>query len=209
LFFALSVPGWSQPAQQPAQPPLVVKVEMPPTNPWTHLAEPVVPGIIGFLSAIIAVWLTQRNQRRLEFHKAELAAKYKSRDSRWTFRKDVYVNLINATTDLDLAFSTLLRLNAIYDNNAYDREVMPPLKKFLRYAALAPIATADPVPALVSTAAIEIMRIDHRSQTESDQVRTVSGRLYTLRSSLQKAGRKDLWGLPDVEAEGVSATPKS
>jgi hypothetical protein len=28
-----SVPGWSQPAQQPAQPPIVVKVEMPPTNP--------------------------------------------------------------------------------------------------------------------------------------------------------------------------------
>ena len=41
----LSISGWSQPLQQQAQPPIVVKVEMPPTNVWVHLVELIVPGI--------------------------------------------------------------------------------------------------------------------------------------------------------------------
>jgi len=65
----LCVPGWSQSsAQQPAQPPIVVKLDTPivvkqdtpPTNPWIHLVEIVVPGIIGAGLALFGVWLTNK-----------------------------------------------------------------------------------------------------------------------------------------------------
>jgi hypothetical protein len=59
----LSVPGWSQPAQQPARPPIVVKLEAPivvkqdtpPTNPWVHLVGIVVPAIIGAGIAFLGI----------------------------------------------------------------------------------------------------------------------------------------------------------
>lgn len=80
LFFVLTVLGlsaWSQPAPAPAQPPIVVQVQMPPTNPpnpWTHALDIAVPGFIGALSALIAVYLTNRNNRRtnLENHRHEM-----------------------------------------------------------------------------------------------------------------------------------------
>jgi hypothetical protein len=114
----LSVPGWSQPAQQSAQPPIVVKVEMPPTNPWVHLVEIVVPGIIGAGLALFGVWLTNKNnaatnaanrQHALDIEKIkdQIAAEAKSRDNRWEFRKDVYLNLITATSSLLVALAAM------------------------------------------------------------------------------------------------------
>src|ERR1022692_1488795 len=112
IFTVLSVPGWSQlSAQQPAQPPIVVKVEMPRTNPWVHLVELVVPGIIGAGIAFLGVWLTTKShaaenaanrehQLRLEVAKDKIAAEARSRDNRWEFRKNVYVNLVNVTSNL-------------------------------------------------------------------------------------------------------------
>src|ERR1039458_7775654 len=117
ILTVLSVPGWSQlSAQQPAQPPIVVKVEMPRTNPWVHLVELVVPGIIGAGIAFLSAWLTNKrnaaenaanreNQLRVEIAKDRIAAEAKSRDNRWAFRKDVYVNLITATSGLIRAYS--------------------------------------------------------------------------------------------------------
>jgi hypothetical protein len=111
LFFALSVRGWSQLAQQPAQPPIVIRVEMPPTNPWTHLVELVVPGIIGAGLALLGGWLTNKNNAAanaanrqhasdVEKLKDDIAAEARSRDNRWAFRKEIYVNVITASTDL-------------------------------------------------------------------------------------------------------------
>jgi len=58
----LSFSAWSQPAQQQAQLPIVVQVQMPPTNPsWMHLVELVVPGIIGAGLALFGVWLTNKH----------------------------------------------------------------------------------------------------------------------------------------------------
>src|ERR1039457_3007351 len=45
ILSVLSISAWSQPAQQPTQTPIVVQVQMPPTNapnPWIHIAELVV-----------------------------------------------------------------------------------------------------------------------------------------------------------------------
>jgi len=77
LLTVLSVSAWAQPAPAPAQPPIVVQVQMPPIsppNPWTHALDLAVPGFIGALSALIAVYLTNRNNRRtnLENHRHEM-----------------------------------------------------------------------------------------------------------------------------------------
>lgn len=209
-----SVPCWSLPAQQPAQPPMVVKVEMPPTNPLVHLVELVVPGIIGAGIAFLGVWWTNKrnaaenaanreHQFRLEFAKDKIAAEATSRDSRWAFRKDVYVNLITATTDM-LAGSSAL-LNSVDKHATFQQHVLPSLTTFLRQAGLAELATADPVPTLVSAAVNEIMRIDS-AITEFEQIRTLAAHLYSLRTSLQEAGRKDLWEMPEIEAQAKAST---
>lgn len=211
----LSVPGWSQPAQQPAQPPIVVKVEMPPESIWTSLLKVAIPTVLGAgLGAgitLYGVWLTNKrnaaenaanrqHQLEVEIARAKIAAKYKSEDNRWEFRKEVYVNLINATDDLLTGFATLLRLNAFNDASAFSAEIIPPFKTFLRHASLAPLAKADLVPSLVSAAVDAIMRVDDDGQTSSAQVRTLYGHLGALRTSLQEAGRKDLWEAPENEA---------
>jgi hypothetical protein len=57
----ISFAGWSQPAQQQAQPPIVVQVQMPPANPWIRLVELIIPGIIGAGLALLGVWFTNKN----------------------------------------------------------------------------------------------------------------------------------------------------
>src|ERR1039458_1265629 len=101
VFFALSVPGWSQPAQQQAQPPIVVKVEMPPANPWTRVVELVVPGIIGASLALFGVWLNNRTNRTLteDNRKHELAKALKERHFELT--KAFYYEVIMSTHNLD------------------------------------------------------------------------------------------------------------
>ena len=41
--------------------PVVVTVQTPPTSPWMHLVELVVPGIIGAGLALFGVWLTNKH----------------------------------------------------------------------------------------------------------------------------------------------------
>jgi 3-methyladenine DNA glycosylase/8-oxoguanine DNA glycosylase len=131
-----------------------------------------------------------RLTRTVESIKDEIAAQAKSRDNRWAFRKEVYVNLIIATTDMLTGCSALL--NSIDKQATFQKDVLPFLTNFLRHAGLAQLATADPVPTLVSVAVNEIMRIDSRT-AEFEQIRTLAAHLYSLRTSLLEAGRKDLW----------------
>jgi hypothetical protein len=83
ILAALSISAWSQqPAQQPQRPPQqsqqtapalaqlppVIKVEMPPTsapNPWVHIADLLIPGIVGASLAFFGVSLTNRHNRKL------------------------------------------------------------------------------------------------------------------------------------------------
>jgi hypothetical protein len=102
IFSALSISAWSQqPAPAPAQAPIVVQVQMPPTNPtapWVHFLELILPVLVGTgLGAGLAFYSVSRTNKH---NSAEIAAKYRSQDRRWEFRKDVYVNFINATTSL-------------------------------------------------------------------------------------------------------------
>src|ERR1039458_6161378 len=117
--FLISVSGWSQAAQQPAQPPIVVQVQMPPANPWMRLVELIVPGIIGAGLALFGVWLTNRNNARtnaanrqhqldVEVAKAKIAAEYRSNDNRWEFRQAIYVGLVTSTSDVTSVLSQML-----------------------------------------------------------------------------------------------------
>jgi hypothetical protein len=49
------------------------------------------------------------------------------------------------------------------------------------------------------------MRIDS-GITEFEQIRTLAAHLYSLRTSLQEAGRKDLWGTPEEKVRAEVAT---
>jgi hypothetical protein len=105
----ISFSGWSQPPQQQAQPPVAVKVEMPPTNPWVHLVELVVPGIIGAGLALFGVSLTNRHNRTLNEANHKYETEQWDRKMRWTAKKERYETL---TADLGTLFSLMINYEA-------------------------------------------------------------------------------------------------
>lgn len=208
----ITISAWSQPAQQQAQQPLVVRVQTPP-NVWMHLAELVLPGIIGFAGALIAVWFTQRHQRQLELHKAELAAKYKSQDNRWEFRKDVYVNLLSSITDCISVLAQFHDLQLLYpaksdnpDNPDVDlrnrladqrAKFMSASATFIRYADQAPLADIAGSVFPIITALDRQLPAFFASEPERATSLQIIADFNTARSALQDAGLKDLWGTPE------------
>jgi|ERR1017187_10321 hypothetical protein len=116
--FLISVSGWSQAAQQPAQPPIVVQVQMPPANPWMRLVELVVPGIIGAGLALFGVWLTNKNNATENEANRKHQFEVNSRQKRWEFRKDVYTRLLVCLTGMmqnSLERSRLLNCRTLID----------------------------------------------------------------------------------------------
>jgi hypothetical protein len=234
-FTVFSISAWSQPAQQQPQLPPVVKVEMPPTNSWMHIVELVVPGIIGAGLALFGVWLTNKNHAAenaanrqlaldIERTKDEIAAEAKSRDNRWAFRKDVYINLITATSGLIRVASSLgadmvtlqqLRESHTPNNDPRITAVNDRLASATRLYQihgetfgtnlhLAPLAFAEDVVPLVVAVKDQIFKPDDYATPEaiiasSKQRAVVLGELLR---NLQTAGRKDLWGTSETEAKG-------
>jgi hypothetical protein len=94
ILAAISFSAWSQPAQQQAQPPIVVQVQMPPTNPWMHLVELVVPGIIGAGLALFGVWLTNKNNAATNAANRGHAAKMRDWETKQTAKREHYEALI-------------------------------------------------------------------------------------------------------------------
>jgi hypothetical protein len=226
IITVISFAGWSQPPQQQAQPPIVVKVQMPPTNPWMHLLELVVPGIIGAGLALFGVWLTNKHndatneanrqhQLDVESIKDEIAAQAKSRDNRWEFRKDVYTNLIRLAVEFLRIYATLLtytpKLSS--DNEASVNEAKEHISaasvdlitkatEFNYYANLAPIATAEEVIAPILEAQAIFHQVADESSPEYEKtMQDKMQRLQVLLTKLHAAGRKDLWGTPEAEAK--------
>ena len=213
-FTFISFAGWSQPVQPPAQPPIVVRVEMPPANPWLRVVEVVIPGIIGIAGALIAVWFTQRHQRRLEFHKAEIAARYKSHDNRWAFRKDVYVNILAACDALANSLVAVAEMQRVINSKSPGYESLLPLQQqnmsnivrnqgeFSKYALWAPLAMADDVAPLVQLALKQLA--GGNDLDDCDALTSKTMMLLRLTAALQTAGRKDLWGMPEPEPKAES-----
>jgi hypothetical protein len=239
----ISFAGWSQPPQQPAQPPIPVKIEMPSESIWTVLFKLAIPTILGAVlgSDITLYGLRQTNkhnaaenkanrehQLQVEIAKAEIAAKYKSQDNMWEFRKDVYVNLIQALSmagetmkqvGLKLQESYQLRHTTPVDSNKLDKantninlcldQLRATDRQIDLYAPLAPLAMADDVLPLISALELAIAKAD-TINIEIPENLPVWTNLWTKRyaellQKLQAAGRKDLWGTSEHEAKAESA----
>ena len=226
----VSLAAWSQPAQQQAQPPIPVKIEMPAENLWAALLKIVLPTILGAgLGAGITLYGIRQNnkhnavesaanrehQLKVEIAKAEIAAKYKSQDNRWEFRKGVYVNLLDATTQLIRFYANYRLTNAnglvleTTDAEAAHQAERERLEQWKHLSSindnmmylfyLAILATADKVfPALTTTTKDLLTAPDpHLMDTEA-LTRKIAA-YSAFRDLLCKAGRKDLW--PELEAK--------
>ena|SRR5450759_1794136 len=242
MLTVISLAGWCQPAQLQAQPQSAAKSEIPPADPWVRLVELAVPGLVGIAGALIGVLLTNRynaatneanrkHQLDVERVKAEIAAKYRSQDTQWAFRKDVYVNLITATsgliracsgvatnmseanrlkheqiplTDLRMA-GVIKRLNSDIDDYVAHGNV------FATYFSLSPLAIAEDVVPLVKSTWERFRELDLSSPLSSPELiaANMPEQLKTLGEllrRLQVAGRKDLWGTPEPEAKAGATT---
>jgi len=104
--------------------PPIVHVEMPKSDPVTHLIEVFLPGLIGAAIALSGVWLTNRTSEKtnalarqhqldLERIKDEIAAEGRSRDNRWEFRKQVYCDVVQVLSEMLIL---LRRTVAVEDN---------------------------------------------------------------------------------------------
>lgn len=218
----ISFAGWSQPAQPQAQAPIPVRIEMPPESVWMMLLKVILPTILGAgLGAGITLYGIRQNnkhnaseneanrkhQLEVEISKAEIAAKYRSQDNRWAFRKDVYVNLIKVAYDLQALLMELqLRIEhrASVSNESRQQTFLDThgkIKELLSWGNLAPLAKADDVLPIL---AASFGHIFQPPSTDGDAAELLMQRLLgldTVIAKLQAAGRKDLWDTPETEAE--------
>jgi hypothetical protein len=210
----VSFPGWSQPAQQPAQPPIVVKVEMSPETFWATLLKLAVPTILGAgLGAGITLYgVRQTNkhnasentanrdhQLRLEIAKAEIAANYKSQDNRWEFQKTVYVRLIKDTTDSIRFYANISGMNpdARVEKLDHFRTITD---SFMTHMCHARLAMANE--AFVALEKATKGPLTPPDPSLSDEALRKNIDAYSdLRNLLSIAGRNQLWGTPENEAK--------
>lgn len=158
-----------------------------------------------------------RITRTVENIKAEIASEARSRDNRWDFRKDVYVSLLTATTDLRGILTRLATFSALHRAEPEEQiasklqplveEQRAAIKQFGNATVQAPLAMADDVLALVNEAMGKLPRlIDLRSQQGAAFMDDLAATMGRLETRLQVAGRKDLWGTPEPEAKVEPAT---
>ena len=239
VFTFMSFAAWSQPAQQQAQPPIVINNVPPHEGFWTGLLKLAIPTIVAAALAsgitLYGVNRTHKHQAaeneanrthllQVEIAKAEIAAKHRSQDRRWEFRKDVYVNLIQSTS-LYLEFfqtlgSTIAEISRLKQQSPVDllqvitvtkeaqallARITPINTQFDLYSYLAPLATADDVLPLIA----EVKRTKPSYEigdlaVPDDFVKwthTNTEMVTELLKKLQETGRKDLWGTPEAEAK--------
>jgi cell division protein FtsB len=171
-----------------------------------------------------------RLTRTVESIKDEIAAQAKSRDNRWAFRKDVYVNLITASTDLLAVLSQkpgLQRMRISGRQLAEDAAALlakqeesnsaklaDATSRFLLYANLSPLATADNVKALIENVKHQIAKpVDYGGPNFESQISEKLDIVQSLIQRLWVAGRKDLWDTAETadwnRMEGTEETEKT
>jgi hypothetical protein len=154
-----------------------------------------------------------RLTRTVESIKDEFVALAKSRDNQWAFRKDVYVNLITASTDLLAVLSQkpgLQRMKMSGRQLAEDAgdllakqeesnsaKLADATSRFLLYANLSPLATADDVMAIIDNVRHQIAKpVDYGGTNLEGQISEKLDIVQSLIQRLWVAGRKDLWDTP-------------
>lgn len=248
VLFLVILPSWSQPAQQQVQPPIVINNVPAHDGFWTGLLRLAIPTIAAAALAsgitLYGVNKTHKHQAteneasrkhllQVEIAKAEIAAKYRSEDRRWEFRKDVYVKLINATSGMISANSEIGSIMSDIQQLKQAQTLTPSQLKDLssriesaggRHLAhatvlaenvsLAPLAVAEDVLPLVVKAKPEIFKTAFNLSSDGIALPTgiptvtkeVRDALHELLRKLQSAGRKDLWGTPESEAKAEAAS---
>jgi hypothetical protein len=242
LILTICIAGSSQPAQLQAQPPIPVRIEMPTESILIMLLKVVLPTILGAaLGAGITLYgLRQNNkhnaaenkanrehQLQVEIAKAEIAAKYRSQDNRWAFRKDVYVNLITTISGLIGACSDVAtnmtrfhqlkqeltpltdpRMTAVLEGlktNIDDQIAHGNV--FATYVSLSPLAIAEDVVPLVTSTWEKFEDLDLSTpELIAANMPEKQKTLGELLRKLQAAARKDLWGTPETEAKTGATT---
>ena len=163
-----------------------------------------------------------RLTRTVETIKDEISAQARSRDNRWAFRKDVYVNLISATSALVTAYSGIatsvkhadqLKRDGTPATDPQMQDVMQHHAAsvgdfrthritYKTYLALSPLAIAEDVVPLATSTWEQVKDLTFTTpELIEANVPQILAALDTLILKLQKAGRKDLWGTPESEAK--------
>jgi hypothetical protein len=150
----------------------------------------------------------RKHQLEMETAKAEIAAKYRSQDRRWAFRKDVYVNLLKASTDLIGTISIMAGTHPV--NKISDAEWPGLILDFRRaardftvYNRLASLATEE-IDRLVNE--LNVGPWPHRFSAKfRSRMEAKIPVLQDFVQQLQAAGRRDLWGTPEPEAKAEAA----
>lgn len=229
----ISFAGWSQPAQQQAQPPIVINNVPPHEGFWTGLLKLAVPTIAAAALAsgitLYGVNKTHKHQAtendanrkhllQVEVAKAEIAAKYKSQDRRWEFRKEVHVNLNKATVDVFLTQTRLLqyahlrnhRIDIVRENATKNilllqEELTINVKAFWHCVTLAPLATAKGVLPIIQSSYSQMGEVIDWDTHPEQQIRRQLDATADCLKALQDAGRKDLWETSEREAKAEGA----
>lgn len=161
-----------------------------------------------------------RITRAVESIKDEIAAQRKSHDNRWGFKKDIYVNLVKATTELSGYFDRLptAELNRLVESmtpedkakivereNAKAKSFEQAAKEFIVHSNLASLAAAENVAAACQRMLTALGTVDFTSPEFEAQATKAKLSFEALLLDLYTAGRRDLWDLPPpkIEAQGT------
>jgi hypothetical protein len=147
-----------------------------------------------------------RLTRTVETIKDEIATQAKSRDNQWVFRKDVYVTLLKEIEEI-LSLAAQVN-NCLLNNQSVPAALSEPtylaIKRFSAAAALAPLATAITVLPIISET-LKMLPTPPITVDTAQSVKTIVQTFIKLRTELQQAGRRDLWGDSETVAIQQSA----
>jgi hypothetical protein len=143
--------------------------------------------------------------RTVESIKDEIAAQAKSRDNRWEFQKDLYVNLIKGAVDLMQAFMEFkTQLHTIpltpKQQNEWLHTINQKVHSFLSYTYLAPLAIANEVLPLLASDAKFLQPFTNNESDNQAILNDKLGALAHIIATLQAIGHKDLWGMSEAKA---------
>jgi len=191
----------------------VSRAGLPPQNAWMALLPICLSGMLGAGGVLIGVWLAGRrraaenaanrqNALDVERLKAEIAAKGRSQDLRWAFRKDVYSNL--SLTIAALIESSKQRRSLLQEHRpipeSLQQEILAQIAQLRALANLASLAIGESVmPSLRSVVA-------HASTVEGNDCGGERlQELSRLQRLVHQTSRQEIWGTAENKVERGAA----
>jgi hypothetical protein len=143
-----------------------------------------------------------RLTRTVETIKDEIAAQAKSRDNRWEFRKEIYVNLVNSLTYLitSYGYALVAAKEAPVISPEINQRIKTALDQFLSHVYLAPLATADRVLHLIQAQVPNFVKISETDLATAEGYAEFIQILVELRQDLCAEAHNDLWPTPNLNS---------